>query len=103
MGIEGLRIRTTWVRLAKTGACRNGTPATLEYIWLHCAQDVTGTQLRDDLMTLLIAGHETTAATLTFAVYELTKPENRTLLAKIREEVDQVLGSLEVLCHPYPC
>lgn len=37
-------------------------------------QDVSTKQLRDDLMTMLIAGHETTAATLTWALHELTRP-----------------------------
>jgi cytochrome P450 len=55
-------------------------------------QEVTTTQLRDDLMTLLIAGHETTAATLTWATYELTKPENKELLATVEKEIDDVLG-----------
>lgn len=30
-------------------------------------------QLRDDLMTMLIAGHETTAAVLTWAVFLLAQ------------------------------
>ena len=34
---------------------------------------VTSKQLRDDLMTLLIAGHETSAAVLTWAFYLLAK------------------------------
>jgi cytochrome P450 len=38
--------------------------------------DVTDSQLRDDLMTMLIAGHETTAAVLTWTMYLLaTHPE----------------------------
>ncbi|KAF3445077.1 hypothetical protein FNV43_RR14770 [Rhamnella rubrinervis] len=43
--------------------------------------DVNDRQLRDDLMTMLIAGHETTAAVLTWAVF---------LLAQ--REIDSVLG-----------
>ena len=47
-------------------------------------------QLRDDLMTLLIAGHETTAAVLTWTFYMLaTHPEDA---ARVRAEVDSVLG-----------
>lgn len=34
---------------------------------------VSSKQLRDDLMTLLIAGHETSAAVLTWAFYLLSK------------------------------
>ena len=47
-------------------------------------------QLRDDLMTLLIAGHETTAAVLTWTVYCLiSRPE---YAEKVAREVDEVLG-----------
>lgn len=46
-------------------------------------EDSTTKQLRDDLMTMLIAGHETTAAVLTWALFELT--QNPTLLAKVQD------------------
>lgn len=46
-------------------------------------EDSTTKQLRDDLMTMLIAGHETTAAVLTWALYELT--QNPTLLGKVQD------------------
>jgi cytochrome P450 len=52
-------------------------------------EDTTSKQLRDDLMTMLIAGHETTAAVLTWTFYELPrKPE---LYARVRQEIDTVL------------
>ncbi|CAM6091834.1 unnamed protein product [Calypogeia fissa] len=47
-------------------------------------------QLRDDLMTMLIAGHETTAAVLTWATYELA--QNQEKIKKAQLEVDNVLG-----------
>lgn len=52
--------------------------------------DVNDRQLRDDLMTMLIAGHETTAAVLTWAVFLLS--QNPSKLKKAQEEVDSVLG-----------
>jgi cytochrome P450 len=58
------------------------------------AQDVDGSQmtdkqLRDEVMTLLLAGHETTALTLSWAWYLLaTHPEAQ---AKLLEEVDSLL------------
>lgn len=52
-------------------------------------EDTTSTQLRDDLMTMLIAGHETTAAVLTWTFYELAR--NRELYLRVQEEIDQVL------------
>src|SRR5699024_1268879 len=46
--------------------------------------------LRDETMTLFLAGHETTALTLAHALYLLAKhPVER---ARIEEEVDRVLG-----------
>jgi cytochrome P450 len=52
--------------------------------------EATGEQLRDDLMTMLIAGHETTAAVLTWTMYLLaTNPEE---LKKAQREVDEVVA-----------
>ena len=36
-------------------------------------EEVDNKQMRDDLITLLIAGHETTAAVLTWAIYALSQ------------------------------
>ncbi|TFH32460.1 MAG: cytochrome P450 [Myxococcales bacterium] len=47
-------------------------------------------QMRDELMTLIFAGHETTAHTLTWAWYLLAT--NRDILAKAQQEIDQTLG-----------
>lgn len=61
---------------------------------LH-TQDEDGTgmsdaQLRDEVMTMFIAGHETTALTLTWAFYLLaTHPDKAKIL---REELNEVLG-----------
>ncbi|CAN6571333.1 unnamed protein product [Malus baccata var. baccata] len=52
--------------------------------------DVDDRQLRDDLMTMLIAGHETTAAVLTWAVFFLA--QNPSKMKKAQEEIDSVLG-----------
>ncbi|KAL2644921.1 hypothetical protein R1flu_012508 [Riccia fluitans] len=47
-------------------------------------------QLRDDLMTMLIAGHETTAAVLTWATFMLA--QNPDKVKKAQHEIDGVLG-----------
>ncbi|KAE9454830.1 hypothetical protein C3L33_13274, partial [Rhododendron williamsianum] len=52
--------------------------------------DVDDCQLRDDLMTMLIAGHETTAAVLTWAVFLLA--QNPSKMKKAQAEIDTVLG-----------
>ncbi|CAM9599070.1 unnamed protein product [Phaeothamnion confervicola] len=53
-------------------------------------EDTSNKQLRDDLMTMLIAGHETTAAVMTWAMFELA--QNKRIMAKAQAEVDRVLG-----------
>jgi cytochrome P450 len=52
--------------------------------------DVTDAQLRDDLMTMLIAGHETTAAVLTWCLFCLA--QDKKLMTEVRAEIDEVLG-----------
>jgi cytochrome P450 len=47
-------------------------------------------QMRDELMTLIFAGHETTAHTLTWAWYLLAT--NRTKLKKAQREIDETIG-----------
>ncbi|KAK3026609.1 hypothetical protein RJ639_040146 [Escallonia herrerae] len=64
-------------------------PSILHFL-LASGDDVTSKQLRDDLMTMLIAGHETTAAVLTWTFYLLSKEPS--VMAKLQNEVDSVLG-----------
>eukprot|EP00601_Ochromonadales_sp_CCMP2298_P025932 CAMPEP_0173292724 /NCGR_PEP_ID=MMETSP1143-20121109/12895_1 /TAXON_ID=483371 /ORGANISM="non described non described, Strain CCMP2298" /LENGTH=631 /DNA_ID=CAMNT_0014232159 /DNA_START=41 /DNA_END=1933 /DNA_ORIENTATION=- len=65
-------------------------PSLLRFLVDMRGEDTTSVQLRDDLMTMLIAGHETTAAVLTWAMFELSQqPE---LMAKVQAEIDTVLG-----------
>ncbi|XP_010532498.1 PREDICTED: cytochrome P450 97B3, chloroplastic [Tarenaya hassleriana] len=52
--------------------------------------DIDDKQLRDDLMTMLIAGHETTAAVLTWAVFLLA--QNPEKIRKAQAEIDSVIG-----------
>jgi cytochrome P450 len=51
---------------------------------------MTDTQLRDEIITILIAGHETTSNALTWTYYLLS--QNPRIERKIFEEIDQVLG-----------
>ncbi|KAK8951580.1 hypothetical protein KSP39_PZI003857 [Platanthera zijinensis] len=64
-------------------------PSILRFL-LASGDDVSSKQLRDDLMTLLIAGHETSAAVLTWTFYLLSKEPR--IVAKLQEEVDSILG-----------
>ena len=52
--------------------------------------DLSDKQLRDDLMTMLIAGHETTAAVLTWTLFALMS--NLDVEAKMLNEIDSILG-----------
>jgi len=51
---------------------------------------MTDRQLRDEVMTLFLAGHETTALTLSWAWYLIAR--NPEVEQKFHEELDQVLG-----------
>jgi len=60
---------------------------------------VSDKQLRDDLMTMLVAGHETTAALLTWTLFELCRARDdagKDYLDRVRAEVDAVLGDRTV-------
>ncbi|EMS57431.1 Cytochrome P450 97B2, chloroplastic [Triticum urartu] len=50
-------------------------PSILRFL-LASGDDVSSKQLRDDLMTMLIAGHETSAAVLTWTFYLLSKVDD---------------------------
>ena len=65
-------------------------PSLLRFLIDMRGEDTTSKQLRDDLMTMLIAGHETTAAMLTWTLFNLV--QNPQYLAKIHEEVDACMG-----------
>ena len=53
-------------------------------------QGMTDSQLRDEIMTLFTAGHETTAMALTWTIYLLSK--NPEIESKLLAELDHVLG-----------
>ncbi|EEH52833.1 uncharacterized protein MICPUCDRAFT_22138 [Micromonas pusilla CCMP1545] len=65
-------------------------PSLLRFLVDIRGADVTDLQLRDDLMTMLIAGHETTAAVLTWCLFCLVR--DKPLMKKVVEEIDSVMG-----------
>lgn len=76
--------------LAARDYSRVRDPSLLRFLVDARGEDATARQLRDDLMTMLIAGHETTAAVLTWTLFCIAQhPEEARLL---REEVDSVLS-----------
>ncbi|KAF4403310.1 hypothetical protein G4B88_007956 [Cannabis sativa] len=63
-------------------------PSILRFL-LASREEVSSVQLRDDLLSMLVAGHETTASVLTWTMYLLSKDSSS--LMKAQEEVDQIL------------
>ncbi|XP_042054021.1 carotene epsilon-monooxygenase, chloroplastic-like [Salvia splendens] len=63
-------------------------PSILRFL-LASREEVSSTQLRDDLLSMLVAGHETTGSVLTWTTYLLSKDPPS--LRKAHEEVDRVL------------
>ncbi|MFD1819433.1 Cytochrome P450 [Pseudarcicella hirudinis] len=53
-------------------------------------EQMSNKQLRDEMLTIFIAGHETTAVGMSWTLYLLSRhPE---VMLKLREEIEQVLG-----------
>ena len=50
-------------------------------------QPMSDAEIRDQLVLLVFAGHETTAMTLGWAMYALHRPEHAPVLARLREEL----------------
>ncbi|KAL6133495.1 hypothetical protein ACLB2K_065730 [Fragaria x ananassa] len=63
-------------------------PSILRFL-LASREEVSSVQLRDDLLSMLVAGHETTGSVLTWTLYLLSKDPQS--LGKAQEEVDTVL------------
>ncbi|XP_074269141.1 carotene epsilon-monooxygenase, chloroplastic [Silene latifolia] len=63
-------------------------PSILRFL-LASRVEVSSIQLRDDLLSMLVAGHETTGSVLTWTAYLLSKDPSS--LLKAQEEVDRVL------------
>jgi len=76
-------------RLIREGRARGTDKGDVLSILLLARDEEGGLsdkQVRDEVMTLLLAGHETTANALTWAWYELSR--NPSVLAKLQAEVD---------------
>lgn len=63
-------------------------PSILRFL-LASREEVSSVQLRDDLLSMLVAGHETTGSVLTWTLYLLSKDPPS--LMRAQEEVDRVL------------
>lgn len=66
-------------------------PSLLRFLVDMRGEDLTSKVLRDDLMTMLIAGHETTAAMLTWTLFELAQGDPG-LLKEVQAEIRTVMA-----------
>lgn len=51
-------------------------------------QPLSDEEIRDQLLLMVVAGHETTGISITWALYALHRPENAKVLEKLRAELD---------------
>lgn len=81
-------------RIAENPALRENPSTVLEAILVaaETEEDFGEEEVRGNLMTLLMAGEDTTAHTLAWSIYLLTKEENRDLISELRKEIDDLLG-----------
>jgi cytochrome P450 len=92
-------------RFIKQGRNSDGEQQNLLSLLLHARDEDDGTgmtdkQLRDEAMTLFLAGHETTALTLTWTWYLLA--EHPAVQDKLAAEVDRVLDSRPATANDLP-
>jgi cytochrome P450 len=67
---------------------------------LDTGERMSDEQLRDEVMTIFLAGHETTAVLLSWALYVLSKHPG--IERRVRAELTQVLGAREVTTDDVP-
>nr|AMJ39486.1 cytochrome P450-type monooxygenase 97C1 [Bixa orellana] len=75
-------------RISEEEYINESDPSILRFL-LASREEVSSVQLRDDLLSMLVAGHETTGSVLTWTLYLLSKDSSS--LQKAQEEVDRVL------------
>jgi cytochrome P450 len=84
----------------KTGVDRGDVLSMLLLAKDDDGTTLTDHEIRDEVMTLLLAGHETTANTMTWAWYELGR--NPGVLARLVDEVRTVVGDRPVTVEDLP-
>ncbi|KAH7028748.1 cytochrome P450 [Microdochium trichocladiopsis] len=68
--------------------------AMLESVDVKTGRKMTEDSVIDNLITFLVAGHETTSATLQFTMYNLLKHPDK--YHKLQEEIDSVVGTAPI-------
>ncbi len=79
-------------------------PSVLRFL-IASRDEVSSTQLRDDLLSMLVAGHETTGSVLTWTMYLLE--QNPAAMAKVcllfRQHAPCLHQMRSGLCYEYGC
>jgi cytochrome P450 len=88
--LDSLVYRIISERRAQTGNHRNDLLSMLMGAMDEDGSQMTPQQLRDETMTLFLAGHETTSLTLAWTWYLLS--QNTAAETRLHEELDGVLG-----------
>uniref|UniRef100_A0A0A7ACG9 Uncharacterized protein n=1 Tax=Gentiana crassa subsp. rigescens TaxID=3097545 RepID=A0A0A7ACG9_9GENT len=81
-------VETEGERITEEEYVNDSDPSILRFL-LASREEVTSAQLLDDLLSMLVAGHETTGSVLTWTSYLLSK--DQASLRKAQDEVDRVL------------
>ena len=77
-------------RRASPGSDRHDILSLLVDVRGESGEAFTDREIRDQVMTLMFAGHDTSTSTLTFTMHELARHPD--VVAKLCEEQDRVLG-----------
>jgi cytochrome P450 len=88
---------------ARRAAGRDGAPDLLDLLLRaegEGAADLSGVDIRDNLLAFIVAGHETTALTLAWALYLMGFDE--AAQERAREEARSVLGGRAAEAHDVP-
>lgn len=65
-------------------------------------EEVSSTQLRDDLLSMLVAGHETTASVLTWTMYLLVQNPDKMAIAQVGPAGLGCCGSMGLVLCGWP-
>ncbi|MFP4591245.1 MAG: cytochrome P450 [Halobacteriales archaeon] len=85
-----LRELDAYVDALLEDASADGNDVRSVLVGAHEEAGLTRAEVRDNLVAVLLAGHDSSAAALTYLWYELTR--HPSVLGRIREEVTEVVG-----------